>query len=166
MNAKPNPWVERLSDCRVLCVQVDQCVTIDSVQIHSYCVGARVEDMHVRILPIMTGSIIATRALKNPGCVIVEMVIMLSFPSDSFICHSYMSPSSSLCHPGAASSQTLYTAYCECSNISGWSGYGCSSPNNVNILFSYRKRSVHAVTGSNLSLQASDGGDNAIINII
>ncbi|KAK6291402.1 hypothetical protein J4Q44_G00381680 [Coregonus suidteri] len=119
----PKPWIEGLSECGVECVQVGQCVRGDSVegqsagwpvQIHSYSVGAGGGDVYGSVLIIVPGRVTVVRADQTPGLVIVSKptVITPSSPADSFICHSYISPSlhSTLPPSNSAQSDPLYTA--------------------------------------------------------
>ena len=118
-----NPWIEGLSECGGECDQVGQCVRGGSiegqsagwpVQIHSYSVGAGGGDVYVSGIIIVPGNVTVVRAVQTPGLVIPSKITALnpSSPSDSFICHSYISPSPTpLYLPVTAPSQTLSTQH-------------------------------------------------------
>ena len=84
------------------------------VQIHSYSVGAGGVDVYGSVIIIVTGNVTVVIAEQTPGLVIKSKPTFLnpSSPADSFICHSYISPSSTpLYLPVTAPSQTLSTQH-------------------------------------------------------
>ncbi|KAK6291488.1 hypothetical protein J4Q44_G00382540 [Coregonus suidteri] len=156
----PKPWIEGLSECGVECVQVGQCVRGDSVegqsagwpvQIHSYSVGSGGGDVYGSGLIIVPGSVTVVRAEQTPGLVIVSnpTVITPSSPADSFICHSYNSPSPTpLYLPVTAPSQTLSTQHLSTALKSLWViriQLLLSPPCHLSVLLRQREESVYCV---------------------
>ena len=162
----PNPWIEGLSECGGECVQVGQCVRGGSiegqssswpVQIHSYYVGAGGADVYGSEIIIVTCRVTVVRAEQTPGLVIVSKPTVLnpsSFsPVDSFICHSYISPSPNpvptpLYLPVTAPSQTLSTQHLSTVLKSLWViriRLLLSPPCHLSVLLRQREESVYCV---------------------
>ncbi|XP_044206761.1 uncharacterized protein LOC122981945 [Thunnus albacares] len=122
---EPKPRIQRLSECNVEGVEVDQCARGDSVEgqnasrtvhIHYYSVRGRGgEEEGVGrgrdgcAYPIVTDMVTKSRAVQSPGLIIKskQTVRTVSFPADPSVRHCYKNSSCPLYLPVTATSKAI-----------------------------------------------------------